>query len=71
VDSGATYTLVTQDVCKAPALTHKPTATFRLADGRPISVFEGHHLQLPQGDGHTPVLHPFKLTFERMRMPLA
>lgn len=57
VDSGATYTLIPYDVLKALGLVPQHTATFRLADGTPVSrVISECHLALPQGDAHTPVI---------------
>lgn len=57
VDSGATYTLVPHDLWKALDLVPKRTVTFTLADGTqvPRAVSECH-LQLAEGDGHTPVI---------------
>ena len=57
VDSGATYSLVPNDVWTNLDLSPKRVVNFTLADGTEItrSVSECH-LSLPQGDGHTPVI---------------
>jgi aspartyl protease family protein len=57
VDSGATYTLLSQDVWKALELAPKRRVTFTLADGTTVerSVSECH-LRLAEGEGHTPVI---------------
>jgi len=57
VDSGATYTLLPEEVWKAIGLLPKRAAAFTLADGTTVerNVSECH-IALPQGDGHTPVI---------------
>jgi clan AA aspartic protease len=57
VDSGAKYTLLPEPVWKAIGLTPKRRLTFTLADGTRIerNVSEAH-IELAQGDGHTPVI---------------
>lgn len=57
VDNGATYSLLPHDDWKFLGLTSKRNATFTLADGTPIERnISECHIQLPQGDGHTPVV---------------
>ena len=57
VDSGATYTLVPHDVWTALGLAAKRTLTFTLADGTAVPrAISECHLQLAEGDGHTPVI---------------
>lgn len=57
VDSGATYSLLPPDAWQAIGLTPKRTATFTLADGTTIRRdISECHIELPQGDGHTPVI---------------
>jgi len=57
VDSGATYTLVPNDVWQALDLVPKRTVTFTLADGTDVSrAVSECHLALPEGDAHTPVV---------------
>ena len=57
VDSGAMYTLVPHDVWKALDLVPKRSATFTMVDGTQISrTISECYLQLPEGDGHTPVI---------------
>ncbi len=57
VDSGATYTLVPHDTWKALELAPKRTVTFSLADGTQVARAASEcHLELPEGDGHTPVI---------------
>lgn len=57
VDSGATYTLLPENVWRQIGLKPKRNVVFSLADGTQIerSVSECH-IALPQGDGHTPVI---------------
>ena len=57
VDSGASYTLLSESDWQALELKPKRTVSFALADGTRIerSVSECH-IALPQGDGHTPVI---------------
>ena len=57
VDSGATYTLVPDDVWTALGLSAKRTLDFVLADGTQVRRPVGEcHLTVPQGDGHTPII---------------
>src|SRR5215211_3505951 len=57
VDSGATYTLLPEPAWKAIGLQPKRTVAFSLADGTLIERDVSEcHLELPQGDGHTPVV---------------
>ncbi|MGC8960627.1 MAG: retroviral-like aspartic protease family protein [Chloroflexia bacterium] len=57
VDSGATYTLLPQEVWQAIGLTPKRSAVFTLADGTTLERrISECHLTLPQGEGHTPVI---------------
>jgi clan AA aspartic protease len=57
VDSGASYTLLSEKVWKAIGLKSKRKVEFTLADGTPIirNVSECF-ISLPQGEGHTPVI---------------
>ena len=57
VDSGASYTLLSEPQWKAIELAPKRRMTFPLADGTPIqrNVSECH-ITLPQGEGTTPVI---------------
>ncbi|MBM3835054.1 MAG: aspartyl protease [Verrucomicrobia bacterium] len=57
VDSGATYTLLPLDAWRGIELAPKRSVRFTLADGTAIerNVSECY-IQLPQGDGHTPVI---------------
>lgn len=57
VDSGATYSLIPLADWQALGLQPKRTLSFILADGTSVkrSVSECH-LELPQGEGHTPVI---------------
>lgn len=57
VDSGATYTVLPHEVWRHLALATKRTVTFTLADGTAIERRVSEcHIQLPQGEGHTPVV---------------
>lgn len=57
VDSGASYTLLPRDVWSRIGLAPKRRMSFVLADGTTIERQVSEcHLQLPQGDGHTPVI---------------
>ena len=57
VDSGATYTLVQNDVWTALGLKPKRRLDFTLADGTSVSrAVSEAHLSLAEGDGHTPVI---------------
>ena len=57
VDSGATYTLLPHRDWQAIGLSSKRTMTFVLADGTTIEREVSEcHIQLPQGEGHTPVI---------------
>jgi aspartyl protease family protein len=57
VDSGAKYSLLPLDDWRAIGLTPRRRMTFVLADGTPIERDVSEcHIQLPQGDGHTPVI---------------
>ena len=57
VDSGATYTLLPQADWQSLGLKPKRRVKFTLADGtrmeRDVSEC---HIELPQGEGHTPVI---------------
>lgn len=57
VDSGATYSVLPQNVWQAIGLEPKRKMTFTLADGTMIerSISEVF-LKLPQGEAHTPVV---------------
>jgi clan AA aspartic protease len=57
IDSGATYSLLPQNVWNKIGLKAKRTLEFTLADGTTIkrNVSECY-ISLPQGDGHTPVI---------------
>jgi clan AA aspartic protease len=57
VDSGATYTVLPNNVWKAIGLKPKKQMILTLADGTSIerSVSE-MYIKLPQGDAHTPVI---------------
>jgi predicted aspartyl protease len=57
VDSGATYTLLPEEVWQAIGLSSRRSVTFTLADGTVIQrqVSECYVL-LPQGEGHSPVI---------------
>ena len=57
VDSGATYTLLPYEDWQAIGLSPKRSMTFTLADGTTIERKVSEcHIELPQGDGHTPVI---------------
>lgn len=57
IDSGATYSLLPQEIWKKIGLTAKRTLEFTLADGTIIKRGVSEcHLVLPQGEGHTPVV---------------
>jgi len=57
VDSGATYTLLSYDDWRLIDLSPKRTLTFALADGTTVERKVSEcHIQLPQGEGHTPVI---------------
>jgi len=57
IDSGATYSLLPQEVWQAIGLSPKREHTFTLADGSTITRKVSEcHLTLPQGEGHTPVV---------------
>ena len=57
VDSGAKYSVLPEDVWRALGLEPKRRMTFVLADGSRIERnISECHIELPQGDGHTPVV---------------
>ena len=57
VDSGASYSLLPYDDWRAIELSAKRQASFVLADGTRIERDVSEcHLELQQGDGHTPVI---------------
>lgn len=57
VDSGATYTLLPQEVWQAIGLTPKRSAVFTLADGTTVERrISECYITLPQGEAHTPVI---------------
>jgi len=57
VDSGATYTLLPEEVWKAIGLIPKRTIVFTLADGTTVERKVSEcHIALPEGEGHTPVI---------------
>jgi len=57
VDSGATYTLLAQDVWKSIGLVAQRTMAFTLADGTVVEREVSEcYISLPQGEGHTPVI---------------
>lgn len=57
VDSGASYTLLSEKDWQTLELTPKRNAAFTLADGTQIErAISECHLALPQGEGHTPVI---------------
>ena len=57
VDSGASYTLLPENVWKRLGLKPKRTELFALADGTTIErkVSEAH-ITLPQGEAYTPII---------------
>ena len=57
VDSGATYTLLPNDVWKKLGLAPKRRLALSLADGTTVEREVSEcHITLPQGDGHIPVI---------------
>ena len=57
VDSGATYSLLPEPVCRSLALVPKREAEFVLADGTVVQRgISECYVVLPQGEGHTPVI---------------
>jgi len=57
VDSGATYTLLPEEVWKAIGLIPKREIVFTLADGTTVDRKVSEcHIALPEGEGHTPVI---------------
>lgn len=57
IDSGATYSLLTEPVWQAIGLAPKREVRFTLADGTTISRSVGEcHVTLEHGDVHTPVV---------------
>ena len=57
IDSGATYTLLPYQDWQLIGLSPKRSAAFILADGTTIERKVSEcHIQLPQGEGHTPVV---------------
>ncbi len=57
VDSGASYTLLSEKDWRAIAIEAKRRMAFTLADGTQIERNIGEcHITLPQGEGHTPVI---------------
>jgi aspartyl protease family protein len=57
VDSGATYTLLPNEVWRSIGLSPKRSVSCALADGTLIERQVSEcHISLPQGDGHTPVI---------------
>lgn len=57
IDSGANYSLLPHDVWTRLGLAPKRTLKFELADGTIIRrAISECHVELPYGDGHTPVL---------------
>lgn len=57
VDSGATYTLLPQEVCRKLDLKPKRRQKFSLADGTTVErAISECHIQLAEGEGHTPVI---------------
>ncbi|MBI3401527.1 MAG: retroviral-like aspartic protease family protein [Acidobacteria bacterium] len=57
VDSGATYTLLPNDVWRQIGLTPKRTVGFTLADGSIVErAVSECHISLAQGEAHTPVI---------------
>ncbi|MBM3218846.1 MAG: aspartyl protease [Candidatus Rokubacteria bacterium] len=57
IDSGAKYSVLPEEVWRALRLSPKRRMDFILADGTVIERdISECHIQLPQGDGHTPVV---------------
>ena len=57
IDSGATYSLLPQNVWNKIGLKAKRTLEFTLADGTTIKRGVSEcYIILPQGEGHTPVI---------------
>ena len=57
VDSGATYSLLPNDIWRAIELTAKRLVRFSLTDGTTIERDVSEcHITLPQGESHTPVI---------------
>ncbi len=57
VDSGASYTLLSEKVWKSIGLKPKRKLEFTLADGTSIVRHVSEcFISLPQGEGHTPVI---------------
>jgi clan AA aspartic protease len=57
IDSGATYTVLPEAVCKAIGLKPKRKMSFTLADGTTINRQVSEvYIKLPQGEAHTPVI---------------
>jgi predicted aspartyl protease len=57
IDSGAKYSVLPEDVWRSLGLPPKRRMDFVLADGTVITRnISECHIELPQGDGHTPVV---------------
>jgi len=57
VDSGTTYMLLPEETWREIGLEPKREASFALADGTRVErKISECHLELPQGDGHSPVI---------------
>jgi clan AA aspartic protease len=57
IDSGATYSLVPQEIWQEIALTPMREHTFVLADGSKITrKISECYIILPQGEAHTPII---------------
>jgi predicted aspartyl protease len=57
VDSGAAYTLLSEQQWKSIELTRNRSMTFTLADGtKVVRNISECFISLPQGEGHTPVI---------------
>src|SRR5437762_418199 len=57
VDSGATYTLLPNEVWRQIGLTAKRTVSFTLTDGSRVDRDVSEcHITLPQGEAHAPVI---------------